>query len=137
MKLDLSKSFDLNRAKLYFKKLSEEGKQIELKEVRKVRTLSQNRYCHVCICLFAIEFGYSAEEAKTHLKRECESMRYQKGNEVFLRRTRDMDTKELTIFIEWIRTYASKQSCYIPGADEYLAQQFEIDKEIDRNKEHL
>lgn len=137
MKLDLTNPFDINKAKTYFNKLMEQGKQIELKEVRKVRTIKQNAYTHVCITLFAIEFGYNLEEAKTHLKRNCDFMRYEKNGETFLKRTRDMNTKELTEFIEWIRTYSSQQGCYIPTSEEYINQRFEIDKEIDRHKEYL
>lgn len=137
MKLDLSQPFDINRAKVYFKKLLDGGKCIELSEHRKSRTVKQNKYLHVCISLFAIEFGYNLEEAKTHLKRNCDFMRYDKDQETFLKRTRTLDTKELTDFIEWIRTYSAKEGCHIPSADEYLAQQFEIDKTISQHKEYL
>lgn len=139
MKLDLSKPFDINRAKVYLEKLSLDGKQIELKEIRKARTIQQNKYLHVCISLFAIHFGYNLEEAKTHLKRSCDFMRYVKPqtDETFLKRTRDMDTKELTGFIEWIINHAGINGCHIPTPEEYKTNQFEIDKEIDRHNKYL
>ena len=65
MKLDLSKPFDKNKFVTYSAKLLEGGKQIELKEVRKSRTLKQNSYLHVIITLYAIYFGSTLEEAKT------------------------------------------------------------------------
>ena len=137
MKYDLSNHIDRKKAEARFNKLLEQGKPIELKELKKARTLAQNRYLHVSISIFAIEFGYNLDEAKTHLKRNCDFMRYEKDGEVFLKRTRDMNTLELTDFVEWIRTYAGQKGCYIMSADEYLTNQIEIDREIDRYKEYL
>lgn len=134
MKLDLSKSFDASKALNRLQQLIEKGAKIELREILKKRTINQNSYLHACISLFAVEFGYTLEEAKTHLKRECEFMRYVKGDEVFLKQTSGMDTKQLSDFIEWIRNYSSEKGCYIPSAGEYLENQFYIDKEIEKNK---
>ena len=137
MKYDLSNDIDNKKAVIRFKKLLVDKKVIELSEVKKVRTIRQNAYFHVCISLFAIEFGYNLDEAKTHLKRSCSFMRYKKDVETFLKRTRDMKTDELTEFIEWIRNYSAQKGCYIPSVDEYLANKYEIDREIDKNKEYL
>jgi hypothetical protein len=137
MKLDLSKPFDLNRANLYYAKLRTDGSKIELKVVRESRTLKQNAYLHVCITLFAIEFGYTIEEAKTDLKRYCSFMRYEKNGNQYLKETRGLNTKELTEFIEWIRTYSAQEGCYIPTSEEYINQRFEIDKQISNHKEYL
>lgn len=137
MKYDLSNTKDLadfrNKETLY----REQGKKVELKVIREKRTLSQNAYLHVCITLFAIEFGYTLDESKTHLKRSCHFMRYDKSGETYLKRTRDLNTKELTKFIEWLRTYSAEKGCYIPTADEYKEQQFAIDREISKFKEYL
>jgi hypothetical protein len=54
-----------------------------------------------------------------------------------VKQTRQMDTKQLTDFIDWIRTYSSMQGCYIPTSEEYLMNRFEIDKEISKHKEFL
>lgn len=137
MKLDLSKPYDKAKAETRFKVLLDKGAKIELKEVRKVRTLNQNAYLHVCISLFAIEFGYNLEEAKTLLKRECLFMIYEKNNNTFLKRTRDMDTQQLTKFIEWVRNYSASNGLYLPSSEEYLMHKFEIDKEIERNENYL
>ena len=137
MKLDLSNKLDINRFKSYSNKLIEQGKKVELKELKNTRSLRQNAFLHVCISLFAIEFGYNLDEAKTHLKRECNFMKYQKGEEWFLKRTRDMKSDELAKFIDWIRDYAGTNGCYMPDADEYLANKFSIDKEIERNESYL
>ncbi len=137
MKLDLSKPIDQNKSVTYLTKLIESEKQIELKEIRKVRTLKQNSYLHVIITLYAIEFGLTLEEAKTDLKRECSFMRYEKNNNVYLKSTAKLDTKKLTEFIEWVRNYSSLNGCYLPTSEEYLEQKFNIDKDIDNNKQYL
>ena len=92
---------------------------------------------HVCISLFAIEFGYTLEEAKTMLKRECSFMVYEKKDQKFLKRTRDMDSDEIGDFIDWIRTYAGKAGLYIPSSEEYLDNKIAVDKEIKRFSEFL
>jgi hypothetical protein len=137
MKYDTSDTIDKNKAKIKFNKLVEEGKKIELKELKPPRSLNQNKYLHVCISLFAINFGWTLSEAKTHLKRACNFMVYEKNGEKFLKLTRTMDSKELTEFIDWLRTYSAQNGCYIPTAEEYHLNRFEIDKEIDQNKPYL
>jgi len=64
-------------------------------------------------------------------------MRYEKNGETYLKRTRDMNTEELTKFIEWLRNYSSQKGCVIPSAEEYKENQFNIDREISRFKEYL
>jgi hypothetical protein len=142
MKYDLTNSIDANSAQLYLNKLIEEGAKIELKKIRGKRTLKQNSYFHVVITIFAMELGYTIEEAKTMLKRMYSnsepSMVYQKKGYKFLRSTTTMDTKELTNFIEWIRNYAAIDAgIYIPTSEEYLINQYNIDKQIEQNKQYL
>lgn len=137
MKLDFNNQIDVNKSMSYLEKLIDGKKQIELKEIRKSRTIKQNSYLHVIITLYAIYFGSILEEAKTDLKRECDFMRYENNNNVYLKSTAKLNTKELTEFIEWIRNHSSLNGCYLPTAEEYLTQRFEIDREIDNNKKYL
>ena len=137
MKYDLSKTLDINKMFAKIDSMIARGVIVELTEKKPVRTLSQNNYLHVCITLFAIEFGYNMEDAKQHLKRKCSFMHEGEGDDVRTKLTRNLDTKQLTDFIEWIRTYASQRGCYIPTPEEYITNKFEIDREIDRNKEYL
>lgn len=135
--------YDLNdpnesiQARERFEKMMQSCKMIELKEKRKKRTIKQNSYLHVCISLFAIELEYTLQEAKTHLKRNCYMMIYQKDGEYFLRSSTDLDTAELTQFIEWIRNYSAGHGCYIPTPEEYIENQFYIDKEISKSQSFL
>ena len=138
MKYELNNETDRNR---FFSRLDELLSRkctVELKEVKKSRTLSQNAYLHVCITLFAIEFGYHMEDAKHLLKRNCTFMHTYDDNDILrTKRTRDLDTKQMTDFIDYIRTYAGMQGCYIPTPEEYIENRIHIDNEINRNKEYL
>lgn len=136
MKYNLKEQFDTKKAKTYLDKLIEKGSKIELKEIRPSRSLSQNSYLHVCLSLYGIEFGYTLNEAKTDLKRMY-GLVYEKGGKKYLRSTADLDSKELTEFIEYIRDVAAKNNCYIPSSEEYLLNKFTTDREIERNKNYL
>lgn len=137
MKYDLSKYEDVQKSTYNFTKLKESKAIILLQEVKPNRTLKQNAYLHVCISVFAIEIGYTLEEAKTHLKRKCSFMRYEKAGEVFLKHTRTLSTKELTDFIEWVRNYAGQRGINIPSPEDYLTDRVRIDNYIDECKEFL
>lgn len=137
MKLDLSKTLERKKAKVYFDKLLLQNKKIELKVVQPNRSISQNSYLHVVISLYAINFGYTLNEAKTDLKRLCEFLVYEKNGTKYLKETSKMNSKELSEFINWIRNYASLNGLYIPTAEEYKEHKFSIDKEINNHKTYL
>jgi hypothetical protein len=132
MKFDLSNDFESR-----IKNLVKNKKKVELKEIRQSRSLSQNAYLHVCLSMFGIEFGLSIDEVKQMLKTECQFMSYEKNGTIFLKSTSMLNTKELTAFIEWIRTFASQHGLYIPTSEEYIMNRFEIDKSIDQHSSFL
>jgi len=137
MKYDLSNKMDLNSYKERANYLAKKGSKVELKEIKKIRSIKQNSYLHVCISLYAIEFGYTIDEVKTDLKRGCSFMSYEKKGRKYLKKTSQMNTEELTKFIEWIRNFAASEGLYIPGSEEYLEHKFNIDRLIDQHKEFL
>jgi len=137
MKYDLSNNSDLNAFNFKIKYLIDKQSKVSLTSVKMSRSIKHNAYLHVCITLFAIEFGYTLNEAKTLLKRSCDFMLYEKNDIKFLKQTSKMDSKELADFIDWIRNYAGEQGLYIPTAEEYLDNKFNIDREIANNKTFL
>jgi hypothetical protein len=137
MLLDLSNTMDVKKSDSYYTKLKDSGCKIELKKINDKRSVSLNSYLHVCITLFAIDYGYTLEEAKTLLKRMCNFMTYEKNGSKFLKKTSKLDNLECSKFVEWIRNYASKQGLYIPDAEEYKTNRFTIDKEINNQKQYL
>ena len=123
-------------AKMYLRKLIEQGKKVEVKAINQ-RSLNLNAFMHVCIDMYAIHFGDTAREAKTDLKRMCDFMVYEKKGKKYLKETSKMNNEDCSKFVEWIRNHASKQGCYIPTPEEYKKNQFNIDKEISKHKEFL
>lgn len=137
MKYDLSNSLELKKYETRSDELKKTGSKVDFTKIGQNRTVKINKYLHVCINLYAIEFGYTSNEAKTDLKRYCSFMTYEKNGQKYLVETSKQTNEECSKFIEWIRNYASNQGLYIPDADEYKNNRFEIDKEIDKYKTHL
>ncbi len=138
MIFDTRKVYEAKKAMTRLESLIDKNKVVEVKELRKKRTISQNSYMHVLFTLYGIETGYTSEEAKTVLKRECvKLMVYDKDGEKFLRSTADLSKDECQVFIDWVRNFASSQGIYLPSSEEYLENQVNIDREIDRNTGYI
>ena len=118
---------------MYFSKLLEDGAKIELKKIAKRRTLNQNSYLHAVLTLYATEWGWTMEEAKTYIKRTL-GYTYVKNGELFLTSTSGMNTKELTEFIDRFRNLSASQGFYVPSSDE-IGQNWEyFAREIERSE---
>lgn len=137
MKYDLSNREEQVRAFEYFNKLAEKQHKVEIKRLLPARSGNQNSYVHVLFTLYGIEFGYTIEESKTMIKRNCHLMVYEKNGEKFLKSTAALDTKEMTDFIEWFRNFSSQHDCYLPSPNEYRQEQWYFDNEIDKHKQYL
>ena len=104
MKYDIATKDGIRRFKERFDYLCELASKkdnyiVNLTPVHKKRTNQQNRYLHLAFGLFGIETGLTTEEAKITVKREL-NYTYVKDGHTFLRKTSEMDTKELTDFID-------------------------------------
>jgi len=128
---------ELKKANAYYKKLVDSKSKFELRKIIPKRSISLNSYLHVCISIYAIEYGYTLEEAKTYLKRICPFMVYEKSGQKFLKETSKMNNLECSDFVEWIRNYSAQNGLYIPEAEEYRLNKYEIDKQIDNHKNYL
>ena len=146
MKFDGNIELEAKQARVYLNKLITDGSKFEIVKKKQQRTIKQNAYLHVCIEMYAVNFGLTLEEAKTDLKRDCpyhDFTRYTKVNKVtgksklYLTSTKNYTTAEATKFIDWLRTFSSQHGCYIPTSQEYLENKFAIDKEIERNRQFL
>ena len=94
MILDLSNPLDRKKFSTYRNKRFEQGKKVEIKEIKPKRTLSQNAYLHVCITIFAINYGESLENSKKFLKRECGFMTKEVDGMREYISSADLDTRE-------------------------------------------
>lgn len=116
-----------------FKNLKPGRYRCELYSTTK-RSLSQNAYEHVCFTLAQkglYDMGYSEirtmEDAKDFYKKlflTVKAVNEQTGEQYeYVRRTRDLDKEENTVFIEQIREHCLEWTgIYIPTPDEYRQQ---------------
>ncbi len=126
---------DVDKAKEQVDKIASRNKKIEIKESRGPRTNDQNRYFHGVVCkVYAVEFGYTVEEAKQIFKQVFrDQFVYEKNGYEFVKGTSDMDTKEMTTLIDYIRAWSSRQGCYIPSPDDVTDELiFQLENEYDK-----
>ena len=129
MLLDLEKLDDVTRAGVYLEKLTRLKAKIEIRKIDKPRTINQNSYLHALFAIFGNEFGYTIDESKILIKREL-GWTYKKSGQVFLKHTSDMTVDELSRFIDRFRTFSAHLGCYLPTADEFKDNHFEIMKQV-------
>lgn len=118
---NLKNKHDQQRFKERCNFLYKEAKTVVLKEKRYKRTFKQNRYLHLILSWYGLEIGYTLEEMKQEFKtRTCpELFRYTKKCKTYYRGTSDLDTLEMTIFIDKIRDHASGvNGIYLPAPNE-------------------
>ena len=72
--------------------------------------------------LFGLEQGYSVDEAKVIVKRELKYT-YINNGVTFLKKTSEMNTKQLTEFIDKFRNWSVKEhNIYLPAPNESLEE---------------
>lgn len=146
MLYDTSNELDKNRAIEKFKYLLNKGKIIELKEKRKIRSISQNNYLHLILSWFALEMGESLEYTKREIfKKEINHDIFhfefinRKTGEIRddLKSSALLDTKEMTTAIERFRNFASKDlGIYLPEPND-LVNLREMERQIQNQKQYL
>ena len=152
MLYDTSKSIDKQRAIQRFEHLINSSKVLELKE-KKINVLSddertpdQNRYFHLLVKWYALEYGdrermVKQDLIKTIICPDIFKTTYEnhKTGEVKddLRSTADLTVEEMSNVITRFRNYASEVAgIYLPEAKD-VAYLREIAIEIEKNKQYL
>jgi len=135
---DLKEDSKVEQITNYLAKLISDKSTVELRRVKPKRTNSQNAYLHVLFTLWGLEHGYTVEEAKTNVKRHFHNIFvYEKKGHKYLGRTRDMDTKQMTDFIDQFRNWSASEGYYLPSPDEYKGKYAYYQNIIEINKEFL
>lgn len=139
---DTSKDFDKQSALAYFNKLILGKKIIEIKEIKPLRTLNQNRYIHLLFNWFAYQTGYTSDEVKQMVFKQIVNadLFYEGEFETSLgtkihrfRSTKDLDTKEMTTAIDKFRDYASSEAgIYLPEPSDLASIQL-LELELKRS----
>ena len=133
---DSNIELDVKRANERLEWLIANGKQFEIKEKRKRRSIAQNSYLHLILTWYAIEYGESVEYVKQEVfKKQLNAHIFKsefinrKTGEVRddWRSTADVDSAELTNAIDRFRDYSSKEAgFYLPTPDDmHLINQME------------
>jgi len=129
-----SREFDLHRAKVRFENLCKKRATFELTERKPLRSIPQNKYLHLILSWFALEYGETMEYIKQEFFKSAvnpEIFKYDRVNHKTgevrqaLRSSADLDTREMSIAIERFRDFASREAgIYLPAAneDKYLEQ---------------
>lgn len=136
---------DKQKALDYIEKLLKLNHTFEIVTKYKKRSLPQNRYLHLILAKFSIEFGYDLQYTKQEIFKKdvnfdifyIRKYNTKKDYEFcYYRSTSDLDSKEMTEAIQRFRIYSSKEGLYLPEANEidYL---IDIENEIERYKEWL
>lgn len=143
---NLSKVIDQNKAKDRIDWLISKGKRIELKEIREKRTSLQNRYFHLLINYWALEYGETFEFTKQEVFKRLvnpdtfvttrKNPKSGKEREE-LKSSADIDTKEMTDCIDRFKNWSvTKTGIRLPDANEHEFIDH-IQNEIDKNRQWL
>ena len=147
MLYDLKHSYQAKQAITRLKQLIGKGARIELTERTGKRTYKQNRYLHLLLTKFAMEYYDTVEYVKQEIFKRivnpemfCIEVTNLKGKRTALRSSSDLDTKELTLAIERFRDYSVKSELGLylpePNETEYL-EAIEAEAQKYNNKRYL
>lgn len=145
---DASNEVDIERARVKLQFLISKNKKFELKEIFKQRTPKQNRYLHLILSKFALEYGERLEYVKLYFFKEMinpDIFKFDHINRVTgeVRKayysTSDpvITIKLMTLAIDRFRDFSSKEAgIYLPEPSDlnYLDQ---IKNEIEQYKQYL
>ena len=145
MKYDLSNESQKLQSETYFNKLKNKGAFTEIKEIKGSKTNQQNRYLHLILSWFSIEYGESLDYVKLEFyKKKVNLLDFKtehvnkKNGEIRTdwKSIKDFNSAETTIHIERFRNYSSENGIYLPAPDEreFLKQ---IESDIERYKIYL
>ena len=130
MIFDPNNEIDRIKAKQRFDYLIDKGKQFELTEKRKRRSISQNSYLHLILSYFAHEYGETLDYVKRYFfKNVCNKDLFlteyvnTKTGEIRKdwRSSADLDTKEMTTAIDSFIMYANKDAgIFLPSPSDLV-----------------
>jgi hypothetical protein len=131
MLYDLSDEVDVQRFDTRVDFLKKKGGFVELLAVREERTIKQNRYLHLLLSFFALEYGETLRYVKEELFKKTvnpDLFRTEYVNKstgearTEWRSTASLDTREMSEAIESFRNWAADEAgIYLPDANEKKA----------------
>jgi len=146
MLLDLSKTFEINKAETKLQQLIKKGAKIELTEKKAMRSVKQNSYLHAILTIFAVEYGETIEYTKQTIFKatvNADLFIYERTNKITgeireaLLSSKDISKDEMIIAIEKFRKFASENGIYIMDAEEFKQNYFLVQQMAEENKFYL
>jgi len=146
MKYNLKNKIDQQKFKARGNELWEEGAFVELRKINQSRTPQQNKYLHVLLGFFAVNYGDEMSYVKEEIFKKVvnpEIFITEFANRITgeirqgIRSTKSLDTVEMTLAIGRFRDYATKEGvCYLaaPGELEMLR---EMEIEMEKVKQYI
>lgn len=124
----------IENARLYLTKLCLDGKKVEIKEYKPKRTNLQNRYYWAIINFLAYETGNAKEVIHKRFAKEFLSINLEYfltdafdswlKSEPYVLSTTELNTKEMTDYIEKIAIFVSDFGLSIPRPEDKDFEQF-------------
>lgn len=139
---DLSNELARVQFDTYCKHLADKRCRVELTEKKGKRTLKQNRYLHLILSYFALQYGERMEWVKQEFFKRFinpDIFLVQKegrgvGQYYILRSSADLSTLELSTAIDRFRDWSIKEAgIYLPTPEEHILID-QMEREIESNK---
>lgn len=145
MWFNLKNVFELEKFREKVTELENKGAIVELKEKRG-RSLNQNAYLHLLLSAFALQYGYTLDEVKTHFYKLVvnKDIFLREGVDKltgecykYLRSSADLTKDEMSKSISDFKSYAKEEAGFdFPDSDEYIAL-LHIQYDIQKNEQYL
>lgn len=145
MWFNLKNVFELEKFREKVVEFESKGAMVELKEKRG-RSLNQNAYLHLLLSAFALQYGYTLDEVKTHFYKLVvnKDIFLREGIDKFtgecykyLRSSADLTKDEMSKSISDFKSYAKEEAGFdFPDSDEYI-ELLHIKHDIQKNEQYL
>jgi effector-binding domain-containing protein len=117
VRFNLAIQVELDRANEQLRKLAAKEVVVDIKEVRKRRSIPQNSYYHLLVSYWGSQNGYSIEETKQLLKHEqLDLYGYTREGHTFFRSSADLSKEEMQQSIDRFIEYAESNGTDMPRA---------------------
>ena len=141
-----AKKIDIQNAYTKLKYYIDKGKIFELKVKRELKSANQNKYFHLIVGWFALEYGEDAEYVKQEIIKKIvcpEVFKYERINEKngeireAYKSFSSIDKEQTTYVIDKFRDYSAKTAgIYLPEPSDLVALQ-EIEVQLKNNERYL
>lgn len=137
MKYNLADPKELVAARSRVTYLARKSKKVEIKQVFENRSLNQNSYLHLLLADFAMEFGYTLEEAKMIYKKVNKDIYFYTKNKItFIKSSADISKEEMAKTIDKFMEYSAMQGHPLPPADNAEWRSL-VENNIEKNRRYL